>query len=140
MTETEYPDEIYKVLAEVISNYYAAIDWKKAGAKSAYDFTASRLVIGGHAKSVPAAFDLIARKSPLMARRSEYEPQGKRVEGNGSAFAYDPDQMVFLVANQREVLRRMREESQYLALAAAKLAKERKEQEKKVDKSLGEFL
>ena len=75
---------------------------------------ASRIRIGGHERTVAAALETIAAKCPLSAGG-----------GNATAFEYDPELLLDL--DTTEVLRRMRNESIYLALLAAKLAKEKKE-------------
>jgi len=111
----EFPDEIYRKLAETLANCYRSIDWKKAGAKSAYDFMAGRIRIGGHERTVAAALETIAAKCPLQARG-----------GTATAFEYDPDLLLDLEKETPEVLRRMRNESIYIALLVAKLAKEKK--------------
>ena len=112
----EFRDKIDESLATILSSCYRSIDWKKAGAKSAYDFMASRIRIGGHERTIASALDTIAAKCPLQARG-----------GNATAWEYDPGLLVELEANRAEVLRRMRNESIYIALLAAKLAKEKKE-------------
>lgn len=111
----EYRDKLDELLATVLASCYRSIDWKKAGAKSAYDFMAGRIRIGGRERTIAAALELIARKCPLQARG-----------GNATAFEYDPAILPELEKSAPEVLRRMRSESIYIALLAANLAKEQK--------------
>jgi len=110
----EFRDKIDESLATILSSCYRSIDWKKAGAKSAYDFMAGRIRIGGHERTIAAALETMAAKCPLQAHAS-----------TATAFEYDPELLLGL--DTAEVLRRMRNESIYLALLAAKLAKEKKE-------------
>lgn len=104
----EFPDELYGKLAEVLSNCYRSIDWGKAGQKSAYDYFAARVRSAGHERTVPAALDRLAKRC------------------NVASFDMEPDFVALLTTQEREVLRRMRSESVYVALLAAKLAKEKK--------------
>ena len=104
----EFPDEIYRQLAEALANCYRSIDWSKAGQKSAYDYFAARVRSAGHERTVPAALDRLAKRCNLVS------------------FDMDTDSVAALEANRAEVLRRLRTESVYVALLAAKLAKERK--------------
>jgi prophage DNA circulation protein len=104
----EFPDEIYRQLAETLASCYRSVDWSKSGSKSAYDYFAARVRSAGHERTVPAAMDRLAKRC------------------NVASFDMEPDAVAFLVANEREVLRRLRTESVYVALLAAKLAKEPK--------------
>ena len=104
----KYPDQIYENLADVLASCYQSIDWSKAGQKSAYDYFAARVRSAGHERTVPAAIDRLAKRC------------------NVASFDVEPDAIAFLAANEREVLRRLRTESVYVALLAAKLAKEKK--------------
>jgi prophage DNA circulation protein len=105
----EYPDRIYESMAEVLSSCYRSIDWSKAGQKSAYDYFAARVRSAGHERTVPAALDRLAKRC------------------NVASFDMEPEAVAFLVSREREVLRRLRTESVYVALLAAKLAKEKKQ-------------
>jgi len=104
----EYPDKIYESMAEVLASCYRSIDWSKAGQKSAYDYFSARVRSAGHERTVPSALDRLAKRC------------------NVASFDMEPEAIAFLVANEREVLRRLRTESVYVALLAAKLSKERK--------------
>jgi len=104
----DFPDRIYEQLAETLANCYKSIDWSKAGQKSAYDFFAARVRSAGHERTVPAALDRLAKRCNL------------------GSFDMEPDAIASLEANRGEVLRRLRTESVYVALLAAKLAKEQK--------------
>lgn len=104
----EFPDEIYEKMAESLAACYRSIDWSKAGQKSAYDYFAARVRSAGHERTVPAAMDRLAKRCNLVS------------------FDMEPDAIAFLAANEREVLRRLRTESVYVALLAAKLTKEQK--------------
>jgi hypothetical protein len=105
----EFPDEIYRQLAETLANCYRSIDWSRAGQKSAYDYFAARVGSAGHERTVPAAMDRLAKRCNLIS------------------FDMDTDGIAMLEANRFEVLRRLRTESVYVALLAAKLAKEKKQ-------------
>jgi prophage DNA circulation protein len=104
----EFPDDIYGAMATVMASCYRSIDWSKAGQKSAYDYFAARVRSAGHERTVPAAMDRLAKRCRVMS------------------FLQDMDAMALMQANSTEVLRRMRNESIYVALLAAKLAKEQK--------------
>lgn len=104
----EFPDELYKQLAETLANCYRNIDWSKAGQKSSYDYFAARVRSAGHERTVPAALDRLAKRCNLVS------------------FDMEPAAIAFLAANESEVMRRLRTESVYVALLAAKLAKEKK--------------
>jgi hypothetical protein len=106
----KFPDEIYEQLAEVLASCYRSIDWSKAGQKSAYDYFATRVRSAGDARSVPVALNLLARRC------------------NVTYFDIDPDALVFLCQNEREVLHRLRSAPIPIAMMATKLAKERKAQ------------
>ena len=104
----EFPDKIYEQLAETLASCYRSIDWSKSGQKSAYDYFAARVRSAGHERTVPAALDRLAKRCNLIS------------------FDMEPDGIAYLEANRFEVLRRLRTESVYVALLAAKLAKEKK--------------
>lgn len=105
----EFPDKIYENLAEVLASCYRSIDWSRAGQKSAYDYFAARVRSAGHERTVPSALDRLAKRCNLIS------------------FDMEPDAIVYLAENTPEVLRRLRTESVYVALLAAKLAKEKKQ-------------
>jgi hypothetical protein len=104
----EFPDKIYESLAEVLASCYRSIDWSKTGQKSAYDYFSARVRSAGHERTVPAALDRLAKRCNL------------------GSFDMGPDAIAYLEENRFEVLRRLRAESIYVALLAAKLAKETK--------------
>ena len=104
----EFPDEIYKNIAEILSNAYMMIDWKKTGQKNAYDYFAVRVRSAGHERTVPSAIDRLAKRCNLMS------------------FDIDPDTIALLEANQKLVLQRLRKESVYIALLSANVAKAKK--------------
>lgn len=103
----EFPDEIYRQLAETLASCYRSVDWSKSGSKSAYDYFTARVRSAGHERTVPAAMDRLAKRC------------------NVASFDMEPEAIAFMVANEREVLRRLRTESIYVALLAAKFSKEK---------------
>lgn len=104
----EFPDEIYRQLAETLASCYRSVDWSKSGSKSAYDYFAARVRSAGHERTVPAALDRLAKRCSV------------------ASFEMDTGIVASLEANRSEVLRRLRAESIYVALLSAKLAKEQK--------------
>ena len=107
----EYPDKIYEQLAETLASCYRSIDWAKAGAKARRnkeEHFATRIRSSGNERTVPAAIDRLAKRC------------------NVGCFDMELDAVAYLAENEKEVRRRLRTESVYVALLAAKLVKEMK--------------
>jgi|GEM_PF-1403042 len=111
----ETTDDLYAAMTEVMAACYRSIDWSKAGQKSAYDYFASRVRSSGYAPTVPAALERLARRCNVIS------------------FDLDLPRVRLLDSERREVLRRMRDESVYVALLAAKRAKELKNLNKSLE-------
>ena len=126
----EYQDEIDEKLANVLASCYRMLDFSKTGGRYAYDFFASKILTAGHAPGFGESLDVLGKKCALHAFKD-----GAYI--TATAFEFNPEDAGILVQNQEEVLRRMRERSNYLAILAKCIVDSEKKM--KGNKSLEEF-